>query len=77
MKVILRVDDIDRHGIGCECGLCNSNGKAYGCALFDAEDRAKEDPIDRIYGPSEQAVLENAKTLCREKGWEVVVETEA
>ena len=73
MKVILVIDDFDRHGSGCTCGLCNSNGKAYGCAIFNAVDKDRVDPVCRVYGPSEDSVLHNAKILCRCKGWKVVM----
>lgn len=32
--VILKSDDIDEHGIGCECGDCNNNGKSYGVGIY-------------------------------------------
>ncbi len=80
-RVVIRLDDQDRHGAGCGCGLCNSNGKSYGAAIFDvstclyvaeiehAIDGA--DPLDRIYGPSEEAALENAKRVCYGHGWKI------
>lgn len=39
MKYALIVlDDQDQHGAGCECGLCNSNGKSYGASAYDVTD---------------------------------------
>jgi hypothetical protein len=56
------LDDQDRHGAGCTCGLCNANGKSYGVAIFRAEDDEEDrEPIDRIYGPSEAAAMANAQ----------------
>jgi hypothetical protein len=34
--VVIHYDDKDRHGAGCDCGYCNSNGHSYGYAIFDA-----------------------------------------
>jgi len=73
MKVCLIVDDMDHHGEGCDCGLCNSNGKSYGVGIFPkkATRTATEasDPLDRVYGPSEDAALSNARQVCKDNGW--------
>ena len=89
MYVYLQLDDQDHHEQGCSCGLCNSNGKSYGCAIYDmttfgitceeevaaewVQDALKEqDPLERIYGPSEPSAVENAAGVCQERGWVIV-----
>lgn len=52
------LDDQDRHGAGCDCGLCNANGKSYGVAVYIV---GEEEPIERVYGPSEGAAMSNAQ----------------
>jgi hypothetical protein len=84
-RVILRLDDIDRHGSGCPCGQCDTNGKAYGCAVFDVppsleieDDEALADlvqtsgPLDRLYAASEPAALDQTRALCAAQRWSVV-----
>lgn len=82
-RVIVVVDDIDRHGEGHDCGLCNANGKSWGAAVFDLADRPagsdpdwyrNADPLDRVYAPSEQSAAEAARIACGQEGWEVVVQ---
>jgi len=64
----LLLDDIDRHGDGCECGLCDVNGKSYGVGIFPAGgDNA--DPAERIYAASETSAMHNARMLCEKNGW--------
>ena len=61
-KVEFVLDDIDRHGAGCKCGLCNSNGKSYGVAIMVGGEL-----VERVYGPSECAAMHNAKMVASEK----------
>jgi len=69
MRVFLRQDDIDRHGEGCDCGLCNSNGKSIGIGIYDIEH--PDEVVERVYAPSEDAAEHNAKLVCAGKGYEV------
>jgi hypothetical protein len=75
MIVVLVVDDIDSHGSECGCGLCNRNGRSYGCGIFKADDR-DGDPLERVYGPSDEAAIHNARKLCEEKDWKEAVHKE-
>jgi hypothetical protein len=61
MAMTLKYDDIDRHGEGCDCGLCNSIGKSYGVAIMEGGE-----VVERVYGPSEDAARHNARL--RRKG---------
>jgi len=71
--VQLLSDDIDRHGAGCDCGLCNSTGKSYGVGIFPGSgDPRSSDPLDRIYGPSEESAMAQARQVCAKKGWKIV-----
>ena len=64
-------DDIDRHGAGCECGDCDSNGKSYGASVYDIND-PHGDCLFRVYrcdaGAAEEVVCE----LAENEGWEIV-----
>lgn len=66
MNVELKFDDMDRHGAGCECGLCNANGKSYGCGIYQEGD---DEVMKTVYAPSETAVEKKAKRLMEERGW--------
>lgn len=66
-KVVLVPDDIDRHGAGCSCGKCNSQGKSFGVAIFKEGEQDNGDPIERVYGPSEEAAMDAAKTVAKKK----------
>lgn len=59
--MVLRQDDMDRHGGGCACGLCNGNGKSYGVAIIPV---GNPDNKQVVYGPSEDAAMHNAKLTC-------------
>lgn len=69
--VYLHMDDIDYHKSGCKCGRCNCNGKSIGVAIKRVLD-PDGDPIERIYGPSEDAALHNARLECERGGFRVV-----
>jgi hypothetical protein len=62
--------DIDRHGVGCHCGLCNMNGRSYGVAIFDAG--TDLNPLEVVYAPSEEAAADNARLLAQNGGWVIV-----
>ena len=70
-KVYLRLDDQDRHGTGCSCGKCNSNGKSYGAGVFKA---GEDDAIFVEYGASEESAMLNAKIEAEARNFEVVPE---
>ncbi len=79
--------DVDRHDAGCACGLCNSNGKSYGTAIYDvssvdpelllSEDDLSDllhqlDPKEVVYAPTEEASEEEAKAWVKMHGYEIV-----
>lgn len=57
-RVRVKLDDIDRHGEGCECGLCNSNGKSYGAGVY-----INDELVERVYAASEQSALHSARLV--------------
>lgn len=72
-RLLAIFDDIEHHEIDCDCGRCDGKGKSYGYAIYNApegrndpdetllnEVRLQQDPIERIYGPSETAAESNA-----------------
>ncbi len=65
--VVLTLDDQDHHGAGCNCGLCNSNGKSYGVGIFpsSSDGAVIGEVLERVYGPSEEAAMHNAKMVCK------------
>ena len=69
MEVYLRLDDIDEHGWGCQCGQCNHKGRSYGVALINA---STDEVEDRRYGPSGEAAENHARVLVHFEGWAVV-----
>ena len=81
-KVLLVQDDVDRHGEGCDCGVCNHIGKSYGVGVYDATGYDGSDtaldaalmcgPLERAYGCSEDAAMTAARDVCAENEWEVV-----
>lgn len=81
-KVKLVMDDVDRHGEGCDCNQCNMVGKSFGVAIVPASASLKDqDYVDqllekRVYAPSEKIAFYNAKMLCKEKGYLIVEENE-
>ena len=69
--VVLRLDDVDRDSEQAGRLPFNANGVAYGVASYALEELTYDyeieewdfdynDPIDRVYGPSERAALHNA-----------------
>ena len=61
MKIQLVFWGIDRHGEGCLCGVCDSVGKSYGCAIIR---KGKEEPIHVEYAASYDSAQENARSYC-------------
>ena len=68
-QVYLAHDDVDRHGLGCRCGLCNAAGKSYGVGLYDLQTGEVE---ERVHAPSPEAAAHNAHLTARREGWRVV-----
>lgn len=68
VKVILLQDDIDRHGEGCDCGLCDALGKSYGVGIYRLDKPGEVH--ERAYGPSEAAALVAARAICSREGLE-------
>jgi hypothetical protein len=68
INVQLIHDGKDFHGAGCDCGLCNSNGHAYGVKVM----AAGEEVLEVIHGPSEQAAMHNARLACKTNDWKEV-----
>ena len=85
-KAFLSYDDADQHEEGCRCGKCDANGTSHGifvfavpkegCRTADDFDAAAEEqekyPLSRIYAPSEEAALNNARLWCEMQGFEVI-----
>lgn len=69
MKVLLRDDDLDWHGLGCGCGVCNAVGRSLGIGIYPLPDAGEV--LERVYGPSYEAALHHARLLCQQRGWEV------
>lgn len=69
--MVLRLDHVACHG-QCGCGLCNRAGKAYGVAIIPL---TSDDVFERVYGPSVEAAVHNAR-LAREGMGKIVVELE-
>jgi hypothetical protein len=76
-------DDRDSHGEGCDCGDCNSQGIAYGAAIYvipegtsldglDAATIQQYDPLERVEGPSPEAATANACALCNHREIRVI-----
>lgn len=78
MNVVLIYDDQDHHGSGCECGLCNANGKSYGVGIHQSTSHGiiVGEVFERVYGPSEEAAMHNARQVCEEKGYVIVPQVE-
>ena len=89
MKVVLVSDDIDRHGAGCECGVCNSStGRSFGVGIFpvensDLEDgdelqdrlfRCDIDPQERVYSPTAEGAFDIARGICQQNSWDIAEE---
>lgn len=78
-KAFITIDDIDQHGGGCECGLCDDSGRSCGAAIYliDALKAFEDlDPSDcevfqRLYAPTEQAAMEKAERWADLKGYEI------
>lgn len=82
-KWAIREYDRDEHGAGCMCGLCNSNGHAWGMAIYDvsALDQAllensealgealrKMDPVEVVYAPQPDTSDRAAKAWVEQHG---------
>ena len=66
MKLFVRLDDIDRHGEGCECGDCDSNGKSYGAGIYTL--RYPDDCEAREYACNEQEAIRRAEQKAFQHG---------
>ena len=69
--------DTDRHGEGCECGVCDSTGAAYGAAIisymdFKVKDMSEDEfmeylqeqePVEVVYASSMDSAIEQAKDI--------------
>jgi hypothetical protein len=66
MKVFVRLDDHDRHGEGCDCGDCDSNGKSYGAGVFNVG--RPTDCIERVYACNEEEAVKRAEIKARSYG---------
>ena len=71
MKCTLKRDDIDRHGEGCSCGSCNSIGKSYGVGIYP---EGADEVVQRVYGPSEDSAMSQARKVAWELNLTVVEE---
>jgi hypothetical protein len=76
---IIAHTDIDRHGEGCRCGLCNANGRSYGFGIFMAEDVRRSggeisrcEPVDVEYAASEDSARHNAQLTAVKMGYQVI-----
>jgi hypothetical protein len=68
-KVYIKFDDIDRHGEGCDCGSCNSQGKSYGYGIYPQD---STEVLARVYACSEFSAEYNATKLCEKQGLIIV-----
>jgi hypothetical protein len=74
-EAFYRMDDIDRHGAGCDCGDCDMNGKSYGASVYDVND-PHGDCLYRIYRADESTACEIVCELAENEGWEIDEEFE-
>ena len=78
MKVKIVLDGQDKHDFGCNCGDCNSNGKAYSAGIYPVTEALTEindqEVIDRCFAPSEPAALDRARKFALTNGWQIVEE---
>ncbi len=65
-KVVLQLDDCDFHGFACKCGKCDQNGRSRGVCIRHRG--SSECDVERVYGPSPEAAMHNARLRCRELG---------
>lgn len=74
------LDGVDRHGAGCDCGECDSNGKAYEASIYaldGGESRDDEawwrqaEPLSRHRAPTETGAVESARRAATDEGWKV------
>jgi hypothetical protein len=65
-KYLVRSDDIDRHGEGCDCGNCDPRGRSWGAGIFAIE--ALDDCVERLYADSEEAAIKRAEDRAKELG---------
>jgi hypothetical protein len=68
--VYLKIDDIDRHGEGCQCGLCNGIGKSFGAGIYKVLE--PDEPIERLYAASDESAIQNARQISGRKGYQIV-----
>jgi hypothetical protein len=69
MKVFIQLDDHDKHGEACDCGLCDSNGKSYGCGVYEVDN--PEEVLYREYGCSEAVAINEAYAKALNEGHEI------
>lgn len=81
--VVIRPFGSDFHGEGCECGRCSLTGKAYGVAVYDAEDVRFYDgkyylcsAFHVAYAPTEWAACHNARMAAEKNGMRVLNDEE-
>ena len=87
-KVFLMFSGFDKHGEGCPCGICNNIGKSFEFSIYPftcfcrGRDENCEHPdmrddlpecIEKAYGCSEDVAFQNAKAICKEKRYEIVI----
>ncbi len=85
--VFFREDGSEFHENGCPCDLCNGDGKSWGVTLYDVTPLmplyqqewellqdwiVQSEGIHRVYGPSEEAALDEMERVCKQEGWEIV-----
>lgn len=68
MKIHLKFCDQDKHGAGCSCGLCNSNGKSYGVGAYKIGAGEDSDPLWVEYACSETSAMSNALLRAKSEG---------
>lgn len=61
--------DIDRHGEGCDCGLCDPRGRSYGVAAVPLE---AEEPVASVYAADRGEAVRRMQTICAEHGYQIV-----
>lgn len=73
-RVVLILDDFDRHGVGCRCDSCNSAGRSFGVGVYDLQPDGEyggAETLVRVYGPSPEAAEREATLIAVCEGWEV------
>lgn len=59
LEPYLMKDDTDRHGEGCDCGLCDARGRSFGVGFYD-----KGNVQWREYAPTEHMAWLKAIAKC-------------